>query len=1045
MIMNRKQKRFLKRLQRTALSLLVAGALTAGIVDDDNSSSALNPYFDDITGDIIRIYGGGGGGGGFGSCSGNSGSGGNSHIEFWDDSDTLHFKNGDGNSLGNSIAGGSAAAWFYDGYQWVSYIVVNGGRSGPFGLDDNLYLPTYMGTHEFKQCSQMFSCSCSVQRERVWSGSVWIQTTIVDCPDCDNNCLSNQDCSPDKCACVEYSDCFTDNYVLIPVGSHHNYSLTNPSQWCFNCYSSPCLELPSCFNCLNCGQNPCIENYYCFNIEYYPCEKAVWMNTTEGIYSLGYGYWDGGAGGNGSIVTVSDMMLSTTFDIYAGSGGQASPLGTGGDGGSIMVAIGGNLTVPSLNIEAGDDGAVNDIFHQDTYDIFNSGDGGSVVVGVGDNLTVSELNMVSGDSENGGNVTVEAGRTVNARNITMKSNGDGTRSGTATLKANTLRAANGYTMSLQDNAVLNISNYIFDIGGSADGDVILNVTDDAVFLAKNTNIILTGIPGNLNPGDEIVLISRITGDFTPINSDITLGGYTFSIALNSAGNQLVATVQDESAPTNPNSGFGGGGIAGFMTLDVELELDEEIQTETDSTENQPNQPSTDGISQTGESGYDYYIVNFDFNIKFNFNDDSDNDPIKIWVRSDNLISQKSIPDTYREGYIFFGWYTCPRGCSDSIWNFIQYTVTKDITLYAIWNIGTYTIKFNNVGGENGPTDKNITFGQQIPKSVNVPEKTGHTFRGYYSEPDGKGEQYYNKDGKREYDEVWSKENGITLYADWELNPTVTFNWNYSGGKQEEIMTDENGKLLKLPAEPKRDEYVFNGWFKSKTGGSPVDLKQLSITNNINLYAQWTEIPQDNVSKVVKNAWSYKNSGSLPSYVVKMHSIRYVCQSYNYFFPNNDIIKAENISSTTLANRKNYHYYLWRDVAGYTLGCTVASTSVALDLMGIDALPWRICETFSVNTANMESWNLPKWGIKRNERFTINDLNTMFDDFYKNPSKYSPPIIGYTLSGWKHYIVILGETETKGVYYALDSSKPNTILFNSNQITMYNNVWRFEKT
>jgi hypothetical protein len=263
--MNRKQKRFLERLQRRALPLLVAGAIAAGNISVSASvtSSDPDPHADDIIGDILRIYGGGGGGGGWTRCSGGPGIGGSSHIEFWAENNTLHFMNG---GFPSHIGG-------QDGEIEYSNIFFQGGRSGPFSSTRDFFntegsLPSYMEAWKYLRCDEKFSCP----KEPISS-----------------------------------------------VGSYHDYNLINPYHECFKCKQQPCQKLTECFLCINCNQNPCEEDEDCFY--WTDCKNTTWMNTSGGSgsgYTGNRGAWNGGGGGDASVAISGNTILTTTVNTQYG-------------------------------------------------------------------------------------------------------------------------------------------------------------------------------------------------------------------------------------------------------------------------------------------------------------------------------------------------------------------------------------------------------------------------------------------------------------------------------------------------------------------------------------------------------------------------------------------------------------------------------------------------------------------------------------------------------------------------------------------------------
>jgi len=74
------------------------------------------------------------------------------------------------------------------------------------------------------------------------------------------------------------------------------------------------------------------------------------------------------------------------------------------------------------------------------------------------------------------------------------------------------------------------------------------------------------------------------------------------------------------------------------------------------------------------------------------------------VEHGGKVSRPTAPT--KTGYTFAGWYK-ESGCINA-WNFATDTVTSDITLYAKWNINSYTVTFNKnddaVGDDGSSND-----------------------------------------------------------------------------------------------------------------------------------------------------------------------------------------------------------------------------------------------------------------------------------------------------------------------------------------------------
>jgi len=129
------------------------------------------------------------------------------------------------------------------------------------------------------------------------------------------------------------------------------------------------------------------------------------------------------------------------------------------------------------------------------------------------------------------------------------------------------------------------------------------------------------------------------------------------------------------------------------------------------------------------------------------------------IVKENTKIQSLLPNATRDGYDFQGWYTSPTEGSfiDS-----NYMITGNITLYAHWKVGEYTVTFD-YNNESGKTEKKTaTYDQVIQVPSNSPTWTGHDFQGWYTSKEG---------GDKVTDNYIVKGN-TTLYAHWETKKYV---------------------------------------------------------------------------------------------------------------------------------------------------------------------------------------------------------------------------------------------------------------------------------
>ena len=170
-----------------------------------------------------------------------------------------------------------------------------------------------------------------------------------------------------------------------------------------------------------------------------------------------------------------------------------------------------------------------------------------------------------------------------------------------------------------------------------------------------------------------------------------------------------------------------------------------------------------------------------YTITFNLNGGSGTFQSKEVKYNDNLPSIGTTKPI-KNGYTFLGWYDNTSG-GTQYYNSSNIPVRKydkktNITLYAVWNINTYTITFNLNGGSGTFQSKEVKYNDNLPSiGTTKPIKNGYTFLGWYDNTSG-GTQYYNSSNipVRKYD----KKTNITLYAQWKIN-VLSIEYNGNGG------------------------------------------------------------------------------------------------------------------------------------------------------------------------------------------------------------------------------------------------------------------------
>ena len=168
----------------------------------------------------------------------------------------------------------------------------------------------------------------------------------------------------------------------------------------------------------------------------------------------------------------------------------------------------------------------------------------------------------------------------------------------------------------------------------------------------------------------------------------------------------------------------------------------------------------------------------------------------------------------RTGYTFEGWYETNDFSSAKV---IEITTSRleNITLYANWNINTYTITYNSNGGTNNGSNPSNYDVEDTDITLLNPTKLGYNFLGWYETSNFSGLQTTVIDTARA--------TNITLYAKWE-NSKYSMNINLNGGYTYWVSVN-NYPIYPIPAlisnlkmgdtvkvwEPFRTGYTFAGW------------------------------------------------------------------------------------------------------------------------------------------------------------------------------------------------------------------------------------------
>ncbi len=200
----------------------------------------------------------------------------------------------------------------------------------------------------------------------------------------------------------------------------------------------------------------------------------------------------------------------------------------------------------------------------------------------------------------------------------------------------------------------------------------------------------------------------------------------------------------------------------------------------------------------------------------------------------------------RTGYTFKGWATSSSG-SVAYSSGASYTSNASVTLYAIWQANTYTIKYNANGGTGAPSAQTKTYGATLTLSSTKPTRasdnddgvlTTYTFKGWATSSTATSVAYAS--GAK-----YTANASVTLYAVWTKTTTVTeydVTYNTNGGSDVSPQVKKKGTALTLRSTiPTKNGYTFKGWGLSEDTTTVTYTAGASYTKDadIVLYAVWT--------------------------------------------------------------------------------------------------------------------------------------------------------------------------------------------------------------
>ena len=179
------------------------------------------------------------------------------------------------------------------------------------------------------------------------------------------------------------------------------------------------------------------------------------------------------------------------------------------------------------------------------------------------------------------------------------------------------------------------------------------------------------------------------------------------------------------------------------------------------------------------------------------------------------------------GVIFAGWYT-DEDCTDE-YDF-DTPVTADLDLYAKWQIKTYSVTFNSIGGTGVPS-QTVNHGARFAEP-NKPARAGFKFGGWYDDATFKAVPY-------SFDTPVTAD--LILYARWIPEDIITYTVTFhpDGGAPTPVeQTVIEGEKAVLPAAMIKAGFTFGGWYDNPALTGSAYNFNTPVTADLDLYAKW---------------------------------------------------------------------------------------------------------------------------------------------------------------------------------------------------------------
>ncbi len=385
------------------------------------------------------------------------------------------------------------------------------------------------------------------------------------------------------------------------------------------------------------------------------------------------------------------------------------------------------------------------------------------------------------------------------------------------------------------------------------------------------------------------------------------------------------------------------------------------------------------------------------------------------------------PNGYtRTGYVFAGW-TDELGNTyadgEEVLNLTSVHEGK-YTLYAQWTANQYSIAFDGNTGLGGLGMANAQYDNFIELPANYFIKTGYTFAGWATTPDG--EAVY-ADGQSVKNLTSDVDGSVTLYAVWDANEfTVSFDKNGGDGAMADAVVSYDSGVSLPVCEFTKTGYSFIGWSLDASGDvlitdTQYDVLRTENGDKVTLYAVWSENSYTlNLDKnggegasIPATVYKYEDSVNLPNNVFTKDG--YILAGWSLtrdgeiVYANGETVKHINADKNGVVTL----YAVWTPVS-YTVKF---DANTGAGDMAAETMIYDVSEALPANGFTKEGYHFIGWATAPAGGVAYSDAQTV-----KNLSKTNGAAITlYAVWEINTYKVTLSYYNDQGIWATVEIS------------------------